>query len=131
MPCGVVSSSSENRDSPLSGLEDFAFELGTDPTANEFVSHLLDVNALLADSLKLEGHDTDSDISAMVTKSLSRSEMLASAEALSADRKEADGLVNAGTQYGSMPTCAPRPRNENKCLCPLWASDDHCFYQVL
>ncbi len=75
MPCGVVSSSSEDREkehdlehvSPISGLEDFAVELESDPTANRIVGQLLDATALFADSLQLEGHDTDSDISAMVT----------------------------------------------------------------
>jgi len=63
--------------SPLSGLETFAAELETDPTANSIVGRLLDVNALfLADSLKIENPEPDSDINAMVTKLLSRSEML-------------------------------------------------------
>ena len=105
MPCGVVSQSSEHREkeqqlkhvSPLSGLETFAAELETDPTANNIVGQLLDVNALLADSLKLENPEPDTDINAMVTKLLSRSEMLASPEALSAVRKEAEGLEKAGT----------------------------------
>ena len=105
MPCGVVSQSSEHREkeqelkhvSPLSGLETFAAELETDPTANNIVGQLLDVNTLLADSLKIEHLEPDSDINAMVTKLLSRSEMLASPEALSAVRKEAEGLENAGT----------------------------------
>ena len=105
MPCGVVSQPSEHREkeqelkhvSPLSGLEMFAAELETDPTANNIVGQLLDVNTLLADSLKIEHPEPDSDINAMVTKLLSRSEMLASPEALSAVRKEAEGLENAGT----------------------------------
>ena len=105
MPCGVVSQPSEHREkeqdlkhvSPLSGLETFAAELETDPTTNSIVGQLLDVNALLADSLKIENPEPDSDINAMVTKLLSRSEMLASPEALSAVRKEAEGLGNAGT----------------------------------
>ncbi len=61
------------------------------------MGQLLDVNALLAEPLKLEGHVTDPDVTAMVTKLLSRTEMLASPEALSAVRKEAEGLVSAGT----------------------------------
>ena len=105
MPCGVISSSSEHREkehslkhvSPLSGLEDFAVELESDPTAKQIVGQLLDVNALLADSMKLENPGLDSEIPAIVTKLLSRTEMLASPEALSAVRKEAEGLVNAGT----------------------------------
>ena len=105
MPCGVISSSSEHREkeqslkhvSPLSGLEDFAVELESDPTAKQIVGQLLDVNALLADSLKLENPGIDSEIPALVTKLLSRTEMLASPEALTAVRKEAEGLVNAGT----------------------------------
>ena len=105
MPCGVVSQPSEHREkeqelkhvSPLSGLETFAAELETDPTANNIVGQLLDVNTLLADSLKIQHPEPDSDINAMVTKLLSRSEMLASPEALSAVRKEAEGLENAGT----------------------------------
>ena len=105
MPCGVVSQSPEHREkeqelkhvSPLSGLETFAAELETDPTANNIVGQLLDANTLLADSLQMEHSDSDSDITAMVTKLLSRSEMLASPEALSAVRKEAEGLENAGT----------------------------------
>ena len=105
MPCGVVSQSSEHREkeqalkhvSPLSGLETFAAELETDPTANNIVGQLLDVNALLADSMKLDNPELDTAINAMVTKLLSRSEMLASPEALSAVRKEAEGLEKAGT----------------------------------
>ena len=105
MPCGVVSSSSEHREkeqslkhvSPLSGLEDFAVELETDPTSTQIVGQLLDVNALLAESMKIENLEPDSDIPALVTKLLSRAEMLASPEALSAVRKEAEGLVDAGT----------------------------------
>ena len=105
MPCGVVSQLSEHREkeqelkhiSSLSGLETFAAELETDPTANNIVGQLLDVNTLLADSLKIQHPGPDSDINAMVTKLLSRSEMLASPEALSAVRKEAEGLEHAGT----------------------------------
>ena len=81
MPCGVVSQPSEHREkeqelkhvSPLSGLETFAAELETDPTANNIVGQLLDVNTLLADSLKIQHPEPDSDINAMVTKLLSRS----------------------------------------------------------
>ena len=79
MPCGVISSSSEHREkeqslkhvSPLSGLEDFAVELESDPTAKQIVGQLLDVNALLADSMKLENPGLDSEIPAIVTKLLS------------------------------------------------------------
>ena len=92
MPCGVVSPPSEHREneqelkhvSPLSGLETFAAELETDLTANSIVGQLLDVNALLADSFKIENPEPASDINGMVTKLLSRFEMLAGPEALSA-----------------------------------------------
>ena len=47
--------------------------------------------------MKLENPGLDADIPALVTKLLSRTEMLASPERLSAVRKEAEGLVNAGT----------------------------------
>ena len=86
--------------SPLSGLETFAAKLETDPAANNIVGQLLDVNTLLADALKIQHPEPDSDINTMVTKLLSRSEMLASPEALLAVRKEAKGLENAG--HGTM-----------------------------
>ena len=60
------------------------------------VGQLLDVNTLLADSLKIQHPEPDSDINAMVTKLLSRSETLASPEALLAVRKKTQGLENTG-----------------------------------
>ena len=84
--------------SPLSGFEDLAVAVEADATANAMVCELLDHERLLAQALDIQ-HPASSneEINAMVTKLLSRAEMLSDPRALEAIRAEADGLVKAGT----------------------------------
>ena len=79
--------------SALSGFEDLAVAVESDEKAHNMVSELLDLEALLGNSV---GTDSD-EVHGMVTKLLSRAEMLSDPRALQAIRDEADGLVKAGT----------------------------------
>eukprot|EP00435_Cladocopium_sp_Y103_P004554 s473_g1.t1 len=70
----------------------------SDPTANRMVAELLDHEQLLAQAFKLEDPKAPTpEVQAMVTKLLSRAEMLSNPKALEAIRAEAEGLVKAGT----------------------------------
>ena len=99
MPCRPVSSDPQpHREveqhlkhvSPLAGFEDLAIAVESDPTANWLVTE--------AQALQLEDPKAPTpEIKAMVTKLLSRSEMLSNPKVLEAIRAEADGLVKAGT----------------------------------
>eukprot|EP00435_Cladocopium_sp_Y103_P062635 s262_g24.t1 len=107
MPCQPLSTEpQEHREveqhlkhvSPLSGYEDLAVAVETDPKVNALVSELLDPDHLLAQALKLEDpHCPSQEVQAMVTKLLSRAEMLSNPRALEAVKAEADGLLKAGT----------------------------------
>ena len=84
--------------SPLAGFEDLALAVESDPTANRLVTELLDHEQLIAQAFHLEDPKAPTpEIKAMVTKLLSRAEMLSNPKALEAIRAEADGLVKAGT----------------------------------
>lgn len=95
MPCGPVSSQPQpHREkeqalkhvSPLSGFEELSLAVESDH------------EALLAEALQLEYKaKSTEEVHAMVTKLLSKAEMLSDPEALAAVRAEADGLVKAGT----------------------------------
>eukprot|EP00439_Symbiodinium_sp_Y106_P007966 s346_g1.t1 len=80
--------------SPLAGLEDFAAVVESDPTSKRIVEEIVDLNGLVSQAcgLDLDGKQSSPEVAAMVTKLLSRAEMLASPEALAALRSEADGL---------------------------------------
>ena len=79
--------------SALSGLEDLAVAIESDETAHSMVSELLDLEAPLGDSISSKPEE----VHMMVTKLLSRSEMLNDPRALKAIREEADGLEKART----------------------------------
>eukprot|EP00435_Cladocopium_sp_Y103_P005322 s7284_g1.t1 len=80
------------------GYEDLAVAVETDPKVNALVSELLDPDHLLTQALKLEDpHCPSQEVQAMVTKLLSRAEMLSNPKALEAVKAEADGLLRAGT----------------------------------
>ena len=79
--------------SALSGFEDLAIAVESDEQAHNMVSELLDLEALLGNSIA----EDSSEVHAMVTKLLSRAEMLNDPRALQAIREEAEGLVKAGT----------------------------------
>ena len=147
MPCGVVSSSSEHREkeqslkhvSPLSGLEDFAVELESDPTAKQIVGQLLDVNALLADSMKLE-HPWIS----CRYPSISHEATFSNRDACQ-PRSRVSGSEGSWRPcqcwYMGSKLCAGASRcalrgQENRHQRPLWTIDDHCgnasikFYEL-
>lgn len=107
MPCGPGSSEPQpHREieqhlkhvSPLAGFEDLAIAVESDPTATRLVTELLDHEQLLSQAVGLEPDSPPTaEVKAMVTKLLSRAEMLSNPKALDAIRAEADGLVKAGT----------------------------------
>ena len=111
MPCQPLSSEpQELREveqhfkhlSPLSGFEDLAVAVEADPTVNNLVAELLDHDHLLAQALEHEDeHRPSQEVQAMVTKLLSRAEMLSNPKALEAVKAEADGLI------GSRPVPGP------------------------
>ena len=70
-----------------------AVAVESDDTAHAMVSELLDLEALLGNSIS----SNPQEVKAMVTKLLSRTEMLNDPRALKAIREEADGLEKAGT----------------------------------
>ena len=82
--------------SPLSGLEDIGVAVESDEKCHGIVEQVLDVENLIAHSLGQGEEEKDPEITAMVTRLLSRAEMLASPEALEAVRLEATGLEKAG-----------------------------------
>ena len=75
-----------------------AVAIETDPTVNNLVAELLDHDRLLSQALEHEDDTRPSQkVQAMVTKLLSRAEMLSNPKALEAAKAEADGLIKAGT----------------------------------
>ena len=107
MPCTPSSEEQqEHRDveqhlkhvSPLSGFEELAVAVEADPEAHAMVCELLDHEHLFSQALGLDSPSTpNEEVTAMVAKLLSRSEMLSDPRALEAIKAEADGLVKAGT----------------------------------
>ena len=107
MPCTPLSTEpQEHREveqhlkhvSPLAGFEDLAVAIETDPTVNCLVSELLDHERLLSQAFGHEdSNEPSKEVQAMVTKLLSRAEMLSTPQALDAVKAEADGLIKAGT----------------------------------
>jgi len=107
MPCTPLSTEpQEHREveqhfkhvSPLAGFEDLAVAIETDPTVNCLVSELLDHERLLSQAFGHEdSNEPSKEVQAMVTKLLSRAEMLSNPQALDAVKAEADGLIKAGT----------------------------------
>lgn len=107
MPCQPLSTEpQEHREieqhfkhiSPLSGFEDLAIAIETDPTVNNLVAELLDHDHLLAQALEHEvEHQPSQEVQALVAKLLSRAEMLSNPKALEAVKAEAEGLMKAGT----------------------------------
>ena len=80
--------------SPLANFEEFAAVVESDPTSQRIVEEIVDLNGLVSQvcGLNQDGKQSSPEVAAMVTKLLSRAEMLASPEALAALRSEADGL---------------------------------------
>ena len=107
MPCTPLSTEpQEHREveqhlkhvSPLAGFKDLAVAVETDPTVNGLVADLLGHERLLPQAFGHEDSTQPSqEVQAMVTKLLSRAEMLSNPLALEADKAEADGLIKAGT----------------------------------
>eukprot|EP00435_Cladocopium_sp_Y103_P068276 s2538_g31.t1 len=84
----------DTKHSPLAGVpEDQAFgiALESDEQAANYLTELLDLEALMAEALDLPKREgSDPEVQAMVTKLLSRSEMLSDPEAMKAVKAEAD-----------------------------------------
>ena len=92
MPVVPVTQQTEHRvkeqslkhESPLSGADDFTFLVDSDSKTKEIVEELLDVQGLLASAVGMPAKAVETEAHAMVTKLLSRAEMLASPEGLEA-----------------------------------------------
>ena len=78
--------------SALSGYEDLAAVVESDEEASKLVEEVVDLNALMCMVHGIPKSAPTREVSAMVTKLLSRAEMLSSPEALEAIRQEAAGL---------------------------------------
>ena len=78
--------------SALSGYQDLAAVVESDEEASRLVEQVVDLNALMCMVHGIPKSAPTQEVSAMVTKLLSRAEMLSSPEALEAVRQEAAGL---------------------------------------
>ena len=83
--------------SALSGLVDLAAVVEADEEARQLTENVVDLNALTSEISDLPKDPASPEVTAMVTKLLSRAEMLSSPEALAAVRAEADGLRSVPT----------------------------------
>ena len=81
----------------LAGFAELAAVVETDETTKQLVSDIVDLNGLISEIEGLPRDPSSPEVMAMVTKLLSRAEMLASPEALAAVRSEADGLRSVPT----------------------------------
>ena len=88
-----VKEQSLKHESPLSGADDFTLLVESESKTKEIVEALLDVQGLLASAVGMPAKAVETEAHAMVTKLLSRAEMLASPEAL---KQEATGLQDVG-----------------------------------
>ena len=100
MPIIPITSTQEHRNieqelkhvSALSGYEDLAAVIKSDEEASKLVEEVVDLHALMCAVHGIPKQAPTKEVSAMVTKLLSRAEMLSSPEALDAVKQEADGL---------------------------------------
>ena len=83
--------------SALSGLVDLAAVVEADEEARQLIENVVDLNTLISEISDLPKDPASPEVTAMVTKLLSRAEMLSSTEALAAVRAEADGLRSVPT----------------------------------
>ena len=83
--------------SALAGLVELAAVVEADEEARQLVENVVDLNALISEISDLPKDPASPEVTAMVTKLLSRAEMLSSPEALAAVRAEADGLRSVPT----------------------------------
>ena len=79
------------------GLVELAAVVEADEEARQLVENVVDLNALISEISDLPKDPASPEVTAMVTKLLSRAEMLSSPEALAAVRAEADGLRSVPT----------------------------------
>ena len=100
MPIIPITSMQEHRNieqelkhvSALSGYEDLAAVIESNEEASKLVEEVVDLHALMCAVHGIPKEAPTKEVSAMVTKLLSRAEMLSSPEALDAVKQEADGL---------------------------------------
>ena len=112
MPCFSCTHEHEHRDkeqtlkhvSALSGIDAMAIAVETDDTVGQMVEGLMDISALTHEAYQIPKTDDGKDqVAALVTKLLSRTEMLSDPEALQKVKDEAADLVNEGTwEYESV-----------------------------
>ena len=76
----------------LAGFAELAAVVETDETTKQLVSDFVDLNGLISEIEGLPRDPSSPEVMAMVTKLLSRADMLAPPEALAAAPAEADGL---------------------------------------
>ena len=90
--------------SALSGIDAMAIAVETDETVEQMVECLMDINALMHEAYQIPHTEQgEREVAAMVTKLLSRSEMLNDPEALQKVKDEAAGIVKEGTwEYKSV-----------------------------
>ena len=109
-------------ESPLAGLDQLATVIESDETAKTLVEEIADLHGLFCDMNGLLKETPGPEVNALVTKLLSRAEMLASPEALAAIRSEADGLR-------SVPVWDEQPPREFKDVqSALRKAIDNCLY---
>ena len=85
------------RVSALAGLVESAAVVEADEEARQIVENVVDLNALISEISDLPKDPASPEVTAMVTKLLSRAEMSSSPEAPAAVRAEADGLRSVPT----------------------------------
>ena len=98
----------------LAGFAELAAVVETDETTQRLVSDIVDLNGLISEIEGLPRDPSSPEVTAMVTKPLSRAEMLASPEALAAVRAEADGLRSVPTWDENHPREFEDVRNESR-----------------
>ena len=98
----------------LAGFAELAAVVETDETTKHRVSDIVDLNGLISEIEGLPRDPSSPEVMAMVTKLLSRAEMLASPEALAAAGAEADGLRSVPTWDENNPREFEDVRSESR-----------------
>ena len=109
--------------SALAGADTFALAVETDEVANQMAECLMDLETLVRNAFDIpEDPEHHGRVHAMVTKLLSRAEMLANPKAVEKVKEEATSLTDIGTwdldsvqEYDAVKACllytSPSPRD--------------------
>ena len=122
LPVVAISHDEEHREkeqgsrhvAELAGFAELAAVVETDKTTKQLVSDIVDLSGLIREIEGLPRDPSSPEVLAMVTKLLSRAEMLASPEALAAVRAEADGLRSVPTRDEDHPREFEDVRSESR-----------------